>query len=74
MRRASASSHDSRRVAALVTRIITRKRTSLLKGYVRDLVVRRALPLDLSDPAPLQAALDRNIQAMLEPRSTTCGT
>ena len=52
-------------VSLLLTRIILRKKASLLQGHVRLLVRPRALPLDLDEPRPLEASLRRNIRAAL---------
>jgi hypothetical protein len=52
-------------VANLVTSIVLRRKYALLHGSAHPVVRGRAVPLDLSESRPFEAALCRNIQAAI---------
>lgn len=60
-----------RRVRRLLTRIISRKKALMLYGTAYK-VPPRALPLDLTETRPIEAAFNRNIRAFLPGGSASC--
>jgi uncharacterized protein (DUF2126 family) len=54
---------DTRRLASLVTRILVRKQALLSSGIV-CCTPRRAMPLDLTETRPIEAAFYRSIKAV----------
>ena len=66
------SGNSSARVAALVTRIVMRRQVLLLARVCRYPLMRRAVPLDLTERRPMEAALSRNIQAALSEDASSC--
>ncbi len=70
----SQAAGGARGLAAVLTRIIAKKRTVLLQRGGPILLCGRAVPLNFFDPLPLQAALARNIEAALAGRPCPCCT
>lgn len=72
MKLPSFSSRSLRGTALLLTRIVGRKKASLLDGPVELVRGGRAVPLDWSASSPLKDSLHRSIKAALAGPAPCC--